>query len=372
MLATVLFVATPDWYISSHRIELAEYLQASGWMVSIAAPRSDKPRSEKLLQFSVHDIVLDRDFNSLRGEIRALLDLRSLFKRLRPDIVHLFSPKAVVLGGIIARLTRTPAVLSPGGLGTAFLGHGKRASLERAVIRFGIRFALSSNRARIILQNPKEVAELVGHDQRGKVVSIGGCGIDTASFAVRPADQLSSPVVTMASRLLKTKGIKEFAQAAALVRKKFPNARFQVVGALDEGNKNGLSNSDMVALQSRYGIEWNGHVGDIRTCLRDSWIAVLPSYSEGLSRFLIEAAAAARPIVATDIPGNRIIVHEGVNGLLVPVADGVALGSAILRLLRDESMRVSMGAAGPRIARGFDIAVIGEKTERLYREICDA
>lgn len=315
--------------------------------------------------------MLDRNFTSIWREVRSLLDLRHLIIRLQPDVVHLFAPKAIVLGGIIARLTRTPAVLAPGGLGTAFLGRGLRASLERLVIRFGIRFSLSSKRARIILQNPEEIAELVGHGQRAKVRLIAGCGIDTASFALGPVGTQRRPVVTMAGRLLRTKGVIEFAQAAAMVRMHYPHASFQIVGALDEGNKNGLSQATVAELQSQYGIEWKGHVADIRTCLRDTWIAVLPSYSEGLSRYLIEAAAAARPIVATDIPGNRAIVKDGVNGLLVPVADSVSLGDAILRLLADEPLRRSMGRAGQRIAQGFDIDVIGAITEAVYREICD-
>ncbi len=365
----ILFVATPDWYVTSHRLELADHLLSRGWRVSIAAPCSGKPRSDRLGAFPLHDIQLDRQFISFSREVRSLLDLRLILARIRPDVVHLFSPKAVVFGGAIARLTGTPAVLSPGGLGTAFLGRGLRAMLERMVIRCGIGFALGSRNARIILQNADEVALLTGGRLAYKVRLISGCGIDTASFAMPPADTSHPPTILMAGRLLRSKGIVEFAQAAAIVRQHCPDALFRIVGALDDGNKNGLSNSDMADLKVEYGIEWDGPVPDIRPSLRDATIAVLPSHSEGLSRFLIEAAAAGRPIVATDIAGNRPIVHDGVNGLLVPVGNAAALAKALGKLLQDAPLRKTMGLAGVQMAGDFDIRAIGARTEAIYQEI---
>ncbi len=195
-------------------------------------------------------------------------------------------------------------------------------------------------------------------------------GVDTRRFSPCQDGHSSTPVVLMASRLLWDKGVGEFVQAARHLRARGVEAQFWIAGAPDEGNPACLPDNVLIAWRREGVVEFLGHRSDMPELLRQASIAVLPSYHEGLPRFLLEAAATGLPLVATDIEGCRLVVRDGLNGLLVPPKDSHKLAEAIRTLLKDPPLRWRMGKASRAIAESkFDEKKIIAQSLAVYREV---
>jgi glycosyltransferase involved in cell wall biosynthesis len=177
--------------------------------------------------------------------------------------------------------------------------------------------------------------------------------------------------VLLPARLLREKGIYEFAAAAAEVLRAGVGARFVVAGRLDPANPGALTLRELQSLSANSPVEWVGDSRDMPRLMRDASIVCLPSYyREGVPRVLLEACAAGRAVVTTNTPGCRDIVHHEKNGLLVPPRDVAALAAAIGRLLASPEMRRRMGTAGRlRAEREFDVGRVVQAHLELYREL---
>jgi glycosyltransferase involved in cell wall biosynthesis len=154
----------------------------------------------------------------------------------------------------------------------------------------------------------------------------------------------------MVGRLLREKGVREYVEAAALVRRKLPGVRFLLAGDADAGNPSSIDANTIAEWQGRGDVRFLGHRSDIRDLIQAADLAVLPSYREGAPRSLIEAAACGLPIVATDVPGCREVVSHKINGLLVPPFNSRLLAEAIVELLNDRELRVAMGKRSRTVA----------------------
>jgi glycosyltransferase involved in cell wall biosynthesis len=219
------------------------------------------------------------------------------------------------------------------------------------------------------VQNPDDGAFLI----RQKIVEarrcqlIKGSGVDVARF--RPTRKRALGItVLLASRLLWSKGIREFVEAAAAVRARHPHVRFMIAGGADPGNPDTLLPADLEELSRNPDIVMKGHVADMPALLAETDIVALPtSYGEGVPRILVEAAACGLPLIATDAPGCREIVRPGVNGYLVNPRDVGALVDAIDRLAGDHSLREAMGVRSRRFAETeFGEAIVLDATIRTY------
>ena len=197
-----------------------------------------------------------------------------------------------------------------------------------------------------MVQNPDDAAFVAGLGvDRRRIAVIPGSGVDTARFA--PSPEPDEPVhTTLVGRMLWDKGVGEFVEAARVARARQPALRFVLIGAPDEGNPAAVPVARLQAWQAEGIIEWQDRRDDIPAVWRDSHIAVLPSYREGLPMALLEAAACGRPIVAADVPGSREIARDGERALLVPPRDAAALAAAIMRLADDPALRAHLGAGG--------------------------
>ncbi|MFM8775518.1 MAG: glycosyltransferase, partial [Actinomycetota bacterium] len=173
--------------------------------------------------------------------------------------------------------------------------------------------------------------------------------------------------VIMVSRLLRDKGVFEFIEAAKKVHATNPTVQFILAGDVDDGNPTSLTRNEIQKLSSSGVVEFLGSRTDIAELLSASHIACLPSYREGLPKSLIEATAAGRPIVTTDVTGCREVVTDQVNGLLVPPRDGGALAAALLKLIHDPEMRKVMGARNREKAeKEFANEIIIDQTLKVY------
>ena len=354
----LLFVVNNPAFFMSHRVPVALAAQKAGYDVHVATMDGPAVADIQALGMTHHAIPMTRSGKRPLQELGTLLALVRLFRRLRPDVVHLVTIKPVLYGGIAARLARVPGMVAAiSGLGFVFLSNSLKMRLVRAVVARLYRIALGHPNSRVIFQNAND---------RDLLKSLGAV-VDLD--AVRPTPEPPAPpvVVTMVARLLRDKGVQEFVQAARLLRERGVPVTMQLVGGLDAGNPASATQADVDAWQQDGCVQALGERSDVAALYAAAHIAVLPSYREGLPKSLIEAAACGRAVVTTDVPGCRDAIEPNVTGLLVPVRDAAALADAIARLAKDAALRQAMGAAGRALAeREFDINQVARIHVALY------
>jgi glycosyltransferase involved in cell wall biosynthesis len=247
-----------------------------------------------------------------------------------------------------------------------------RRPLLRGLVDRGYSSAVAPGNVRVIVQNEEDRAEVLRLCPKasGRIRMIRGSGVDLSMFHLGP-EPAGEPVVLLPARMLRDKGIREFATAAAQLRREGVTARFVLAGRLDPANPRGLSALELRELCATSGVEWIGDSKDMPTLYRASQIVCLPTYyREGVPKVLLEASACGRPVITTDTPGCRDVVRDGETGVLVPAGDAVALAAAIRQLLLDPARRRQMGAAGRSLAeREFGIDRVIEAHLAVYREL---
>lgn len=368
----LLFLITEDWYFCSHRLDLARAARDAGFDVLVATRVQDHGKRIEQEGFKLLSIRMIRKSRHPLRELAAVLELVGLYRRERPDIVHHVAMKPILYGSLAARLARVPAVVNAfAGLGYVFIAPGRWAWVVRVLIGRALRWALALPRARVVVQNAEDRERLVrdGIVPPGRAVVIRGSGIDTAAFTPGPASA-GEPLVVLASRMLWDKGVREFVEAAGLMKAQGVRAKCVLVGMVDEENPAKIPERQLQAWQAEGDIEWWGHRDDMRAVLSAARVVVLPSYREGLPKVLLEAAACARPIVAADVPGCREVVRNGDTGILVPPKNAPALAQAITTLLHDPALCERMGRRGrDLVVKEFSVERIAGETLALYREL---
>jgi len=370
----LLFLVTEDWYFWSHRLDLARAARDAGFQVSIATRITDHGERIRREGFRLLPVCWARRSRNPLRELGALLQILWLYYRVRPHIVHHVALKPILYGSLAAWLTGLPVVVNAfAGLGYAFTDGDRRRPLLRSVIAAALRAAMRPGRSVALFQHTEDRDQLVqeGIVAAGRTRVIAGSGIDTTAFAPRPVPA-GTPIVLLASRMLWVKGIGDFVAAARRLRASGVPARFVLVGRSDVANPAAIPEAQLLSWAND-GVEWWEHRDDMPAVLGAASIVVLPTYyREGLPKVLLEAAACARPVIATDVPGCRDIVRHGVNGCLVPGRDVPALADAIAALVRDPALRETLGQRGREmVLKEFSLDVIVGQTLAFYRELLD-
>lgn len=364
----LLFVVADDWYFLSHRLPLARAALREGFEVVVATRIGTK--DQEILDAGCRLIPLEhlkREKRSPLGELRAIRELRTIYRRENPDIIHHVALKPVLYGNIGALGLPLKIVNAFAGLGYLESSKSPKAMILRTVIWNMMRFLLNRPKAFTILQNFEDrdfAVNTLGMSLENTEV-IMGSGVDLELF--RPSPQPSGvPIVMLPSRLLWNKGVAEFVAAAELLISTGVKARFVLVGDTDEGSPSAIPRSRIAEWNDSGSIEWWGKMNDMQKVIPQGSIICLPSYREGIPKVLIEAAACGRPIVTTDVPGCRDVVQHYVNGMLVPARNTDVLALTIRVLLGNSDLRARMGDAGRKIAAHFSQDVVIEKTLTRY------
>jgi glycosyltransferase involved in cell wall biosynthesis len=343
--------------------QLAAFAAAGYEVIGVSAPGPFVPALEQRGLRHVPLRHATRSFAPLE-DARVLPELVSVFRRLRPTIVHTHNPKPGLYGRIAARLARVPVVVNT--------VHGLYAQphdpLARRAMIYGMeRIAGLCSNAELV-QNPEDVATLRGIGVPARKLTLLGNGIDLVRFdpasisdeerrTVRAELGAVSPddvVVGLVGRLVREKGYAEVFAAASQLRDQFPNVRFAVIG-WDNAEKDDALDAGDRARAAAAGVRFLGGRDDVDRLYTGMDIFVLASHREGFPRAAMEAAAMGLPVIATDIRGCRQVVDDGITGLLVPVRDPAALTDAIKSLVVDPERRRDLGAAGrAKAARDFD------------------
>ena len=352
------------WNIWNFRKPLVQALIADGHRVTVLAPPDETSAQLEALGCTVHPLTM-----SVKG-LNPIEDLRlerrfaQTFRAQRPDIVLSYTIKNNVFGARPAIAAEVPFVPNVTGLGTAFLS-GRL--LERVSV--GLYRRAFAPLPRVFFQNADDrdlfVDYRIIHPDQTRLLP--GSGIDLARFAPTPMpNPADPPIFLMIARLLRDKGVVEFVEAARMIKARHPEARFQLLGALGAHNRTAIDAAMISGWVNGGTIEYLGTADDVRPLIAAAACVVLPSYREGAPRTLIEAAAMARPVIATDVPGCRAVVDRDVSGFLCEVRNSHSLAEAMERFIALPSgARGAMGQAGQaKMAREFDQAIVIE----AYRE----
>lgn len=370
----LLFVVTEDWYFVSHRLPIARAASAAGYEVFVATRLGEK--ADAIVREGFMPIGLKCMRRSGRNpfrELASIAELVTLYRSYRPSIVHHVAMKPVLYGSIAARLAGVAAIVNNvAGLGFVFSSKAVYAQTLRRLIAPLLRYALRQRQALTIVQN-RDDARVLADDigvAPGKIRLVKGSGVDLAQFSEMRRES-SPPIVLLASRMIKEKGVEDFVRAAAQLRKKNVAARFVLAGAPDPENPHSIPEAVLRRYHEDGLVEWWGHRDNIPEIIREAAIVCLPTtYGEGIPKTLIEAAAGECPIVTYDVPGCREIVTDGANGMLVPAGDVGRLAQAIEQLLADPEQRRRMGAQGRKLVQAeFSQEIVVAQTLAIYSEL---
>ncbi|GFO81710.1 MAG: glycosyl transferase family 1 [Methyloceanibacter sp.] len=370
MTHRILYVVTEDWYFVSHRLPMARAAAAAGYEVHVAARFRRQRADVEQEGYVCHDLNWRRGSLSPLDSFEAIREIRALIRTCGPDIVHNVSLKPVLLGSV-ASLGLPPIVVnSLTGVGSLFITELGVNKMTRTVVQFLLGRLLQRTKSTTVVQNVDDqdfVAALGAPSERTVLIRGSGVDIETLVPLPEPTEPVTAAYV---GRMLVDKGVQNLLEAFAALKDSRIPLRLILAGDCDPENPRSLSPDQLRSETDVVGIEWLGHVTDIRDVWSRAHFAVLPSRREGLPKSLLEAAAYGRAMVATDVPGCREIAIEGETALTVPADDPVALAEAMARMANDREMRADFGrAARELVEREFSADRIGQETVDLYDRI---
>jgi glycosyltransferase involved in cell wall biosynthesis len=366
------YVVNEDWAFISHFLERAVAAKANGYAVAVSAHCGEKKSTLTDAGLEVFPHHISRSGTNPIIEMRNLFKLIQVFRQSKPDIIHLIALKPIVIGALAARIYgRAQVVCAPIGMGYLFSSGDRKARVIRPMVQFLLRRILHMKNTHVIIENAEDLATLVnsGFVKQGNISLIKGAGVNLDAYPAIP-ENCDTMIVSMFARVLRDKGVLDFLAAAKFVRKAHPRARFRLIGDCDPGNPTSFSQSEVESWVATGAIEWLGYRTDVPSLLAESNVVCLPSYREGLPKTLIEACAAQRAVVATDVTGCREAVEHSTNGLLVPVQNPVKLAEAISQLLDDKELRLDLAKNGRRRAETeFSSTIVISETLNVYNQL---
>jgi len=356
----ILMTANSAWNIINFRRPVVRALLHQGHTVTVLAPSDDSVSEIK--QFGCKFIPLIMNVKGLNpiDDLMLLRTFKNVLHSEKPDVVLSYTIKNNIFGAMAATSFRIPFIPNVTGLGTAFLSGGMLQSLAERLYRHAF-----ARLPAVFFQNEddRDLFLRRGLIRNNQARILPGSGINLSYFS--PANFPTSdapPVFLMIARILRDKGVVEFVEAARAVKRTHPEAVFQLLGAMDAENRSAISPATVRQWEEEGDIYYLGTTKDVRSAIAAAHCIVLPSYREGAPRTLIEAAAMARPIIATDVPGCRSVVNDHKTGFLCQPRNSVSLAHVCIQFLElTHDAKLAMGIAGrAKMECEFDEGIIVE------------
>jgi len=333
------------------RSDLIKSWLTKGFQVVAAAPGHEAADKMKAMGVKYYQIPLSRTGLNPFKDLLLLFSLRGLLKKEKPDYMFSYTIKPVVYGSLAAFLNKRVKVYSMiTGMGYVFTESSGKTGLLKLFVTWLYRVALHRNE-KVFFQNTDDVDIFISLKivSAEKVVLVNGSGVNIDYFSPVPLPEKPVSFLLIA-RLLWEKGIKEYVQAARVIRCKYPRTKFVMIGWSFEKIPAAIGPEQVELWKNEGLVEILGETGDVRPFIAEASVYVLPSYREGTPRTVLEAMAMGRPVITTDAPGCRETVIDGLNGFLVPVQDSTALAEAMKKFILEPDLISKMGSAGRKLA----------------------
>lgn len=368
-------VANTSWYLYNFRLNLIRSLSADGHVLIAIGGDSDYAARLCAEGIDHRELVFNGSGTHPLTEIRTVVALRSTLAREHIDLVLSYTPKGNIYSALALLGRQGSLIMNVSGLGESFARNDMLATFVRSLYRVSLRRA-----SWVFFQNEEDRSQFLAGRlaDASKSSRVPGSGVDLSAFEPAAVDRSASavegPLFLMVARLLWDKGVGEFVEAARKVRITHPTARFRLLGATVPDHRNGVPQATVRQWVDSGLIEYGGAVHDVRPQLAEADCVVLPSvYREGVPRSLLEAAAMAKPVIATDSIGCRDAVDDEVTGFLCRPRDPADVAKQMLRLLAmPPAARRLMGEAGRRkMERQFSEAVVIDAYRQRVGEIAN-
>jgi glycosyltransferase involved in cell wall biosynthesis len=367
MALKIALVLNSSWNAFNFRKGLIHAFLDDGNEVMVIAPRDEY--SDDLIKWGVtfHSIELKGTGMNPLEDWKFKNNLQRILKSSRPDVLLGFTIKPNIYGAITAHTLRIPMICNVSGLGTTFLWKGWVRRIAVGLYNYAFRrtnfiFFQNADDRKLFLEHVSVSEQKTG--------LLPGSGIDLVEFSVKPL-RLKKPITfLMIARLIVEKGVLEYIEAAKIVRKTHPEVRFELIGKYDPEHRRSISSEDFTSLKAN-GITYQPEERDIQKVIEKADVVVLPSYREGTPRTLLEAAAMGRPLIATDVPGCREVVEDGLNGFLCKEMNAQSLAQKInlfLALTTDEQRKMGQ-ASRHLVEERFDEKLVVNEYSRVIHKL---
>jgi glycosyltransferase involved in cell wall biosynthesis len=369
----ILYFAPEDWTFLEHFSVTGRAALEAGFHVVVATRVRLHDKALADSGFQVIPLESERSNLGLAYNAQLILRMVRLIRETRPDVVHCIGLRMVVLAGLAARIAGIRQLaLTPTGLVYLWINDGLKERLLRSLVRIVVGSILNRPGTEYIFENAEDPLELGIAASASNLTVIGGVGVDPAEYPFVPEPETGPIKVAVVARMLRSKGIVEAVEAVRIVRASGIPLELHLYGETDPSSRMTLTEADLRSFTREAGVYWHGRVSNIGHSWGQLHIAMLLSYREGLSRSLIEAAAAGRPIVTTDVVGCRDIIRDQIEGFLVPKGNADQAAARLKLLATDPELRRRMGAAAhKRFNERFTTQVVSPAVRDVYCRMRD-
>ena len=368
----LLFMFTEDWAFASLFLDRAIAAKNAGYEVAVHVRCSEHRTVIEQAGLKVIPHNISRSGLNPFRELLSVLQLVKVFRSFRPEVIHLIALKPIVLGSLASVFyPKAKVVNAPVGMGYLFASNDVRARLARPIVKLVLKSTLGRKRSMTIIENSDDKRSLIegGFLQSNQIVLIRGTGVNLEVF--RPTAEPDGPkIVVLIARMLREKGVVEVVESARIIKRKNPSTIFWLIGDADLGNPASLTTQQLQEWNDEGIVKWLGYRTDVADLLTQVHIVCLPSYREGFGKVFVEAGAALRAVVATDVPGCREAVEHQVNGLLVEPKNSEALAAALIEVLENDQLRLRLAKEGRRRAEfEFSSETVNTQTLAVYQQV---
>lgn len=347
--------------VYNFRGDLIKEIQSIGYEVIVIGPNSDHMEEIDKLGVRFEEIPLKKTGINIFSDLKYMIRLYRFLKRERPNVILSYTIKPVIYSSIAGKLAKVKSINSLiTGVGYAFTAQTFKARIIKVIASILYKIGLSSSDT-VIFQNKDDMNEFINKKlvKKNKCFYVNGSGVNMKKF--KPIDYPKDITFFMLSRILKSKGVLEYLEAAKLVKEKHPNIQFMLLGAL-ENMQDSLSTKELMPFVDQNIVKYFGETTDVSKYYAMSSVFVLPSYREGTPRTVLEAMSMSRPIITTNTPGCKGTVMEGVNGFLVPAKDSKLLAERMEWFIKNPNKISVMGKASYELCKQkFDVNLVNRQ-----------
>lgn len=356
----LLYVVAKAEYFLSHRLSLAQFAKQNGFKVAVASTPFTS-------EFETYSISFKRGGVNLFYELKTLLNLLKVFLKYKPEIVHNVALKPVLYGSILGRMLNIKTINSINGFGYIFTSSQLKAKLLRPFVYFFLKIFLNHKNSTVIVQNIDDYNDCLKILPKANLKIVSGSGVDENYYIPNNLKQKAPFTFVLVARMLYSKGILEYVEAAKIVKQKYPEVRFLLVGDPDLENPETILESTLKEWHNLNYIEWLGHKKNIKEIYDHSHVAVLPSYREGMPKSLLEAMACGLPIITTNVRGCRDLFCD--NGYLVPLKNTAEIVKAMVCCIENNNLEPMAQNGRKKIEELYSNNVINSQILNIYKQL---